>query len=116
MSSRAWQVRVQDILDAIASVQRLTAGMGFAEFATDEAIAKAVLYSFIIIGEASANIPADVQLRYPDIPWRLMSDMRNVIAHEYFQVNLRLTWGTVQNNLPMLVPQLQNLLESEQEL
>lgn len=115
MSSREWQLRVQDILDAITSVQRLTAGMTFAEFADDEAISKAVLYNFIIIGEASANVPDDVQSRYSDIPWRLMSDMRNVMAHEYFQVNLRLTWGTVQNNLPMLVPQLQNLLESEQE-
>ena len=113
MSSREWQVRVQDILDAIASVQRLTAGMTFTEFADDEAIAKAILYNFIIIGEASANVPTEVQSRYADIPWRLMSDMRNVMAHEYFQVNLRLTWGTVQNNLPMLVPQLQSLLESE---
>lgn len=114
MSSKEWQVRVQDILDAIASIQRLTAGITFAEFANEEAIAKAVLYNFIIIGEASANVPAAVQSRYADIPWRLMSDMRNVMAHEYFQVNLRLTWGTAQNNLPMLVPQLQKLLKLEQ--
>ena len=66
MSSRAWHLRVHDILDAIASIQRLTAGMTFDEFAADEAISKAVLYS------------------YPEIPWRLMSDMRNVMAHEYF--------------------------------
>ena len=108
-------MRVQDILEAIASIQRLTEGMRFTEFAGDEAITKAVLYNFIIIGEASANVPAEVQSRYFDIPWRLMSDMRNVMAHEYFQISLRLVWSTVQNNLPMLVPQLQNLLESEQE-
>jgi uncharacterized protein with HEPN domain len=113
VSSRGWQVRVQDILDAIDSIQRLTTGITFVEFANQEAIAKAVLYNFIIIGEAAAKVPADVQSCYVDIPWRLMSDMRNVMAHEYFQVNLRLTWGTVQNNLPMLVPQLQALLESE---
>lgn len=113
MSSRAWQQRIHDILDAIASVQRLTNRLTFAEFAEDEAIAKAVLYNFIIIGEASTNVPPEIQSRYAEIPWRLMSDMRNIMAHEYFQVNLRLTWGTVQNNLPMLVPQLQHVLESE---
>lgn len=80
--------------------------MTFAAFAADEAIAKTVLYNFIIIGEASASIPADIQSCYPEVPWRLMNDMRNVMAHEYFQVNLRLTWGTIQNNLPMVVPQL----------
>jgi uncharacterized protein with HEPN domain len=114
VSSRNWQLRVQDILNAIASVQRLTDGISFAEFVDDEAIAKAVLYNFVIIGEASTNVPVDVQSRTPDIPWRLMSDMQNVMAHEYFQVNLRLTWGTVQNNLPTLVPQLQNPLALEE--
>ena len=109
-------MRVQDILDAIASVQRLTAGLTFVEFTADEAIAKAVLYNFMIIGEASANIPTDIQSRYTHIPWRLMSDMRNVMAHEYFQVNLRLTWSTAQSNLPTLVLQLQNLLELEREV
>jgi uncharacterized protein with HEPN domain len=111
VSSREWQLRVQDILDAIASTQRLVAGMTFDEFAINEAIVKAVLYNFIIIGEASASISPNIQSRYPNIPWRLMSDMRNVMAHEYFQINLRLTWGTIQNNLPPLVIQLQNLLE-----
>ena len=42
-----------------------------------------------------------------------MSDMRNIIAHEYFQVNLMLTWRTIQNNLPSLKLQLLQLLESE---
>ncbi|NJL39481.1 MAG: DUF86 domain-containing protein [Leptolyngbyaceae cyanobacterium SM1_4_3] len=87
MSSREWQLRVQDILDAIASTQRLVAGMTFDEFAINEAIVKAVLYNFIITGEASASISPNIQSRYPGIPWSLMSDMRNVMAHEYFQVN-----------------------------
>ncbi len=116
MSSRVWQQRVQDILDAIASIQRLTAEMTFTEFVDNEAITKAVLYNFIVIGEAAGNVPAYVQDQHPDIPWRLMNDMRNIMAHEYFQVNLRLTWGTIQRNLPMVVPQLQKLLELEQEL
>ena len=115
VSSRAWHLRVHDILGAIASIQRLTAGMTFDEFAADEAISKAVLYNFMIIGEASANVPADIQDRYSEIPWRLMSDMRNVMAHEYFQVNLRLAWGTIQSNLLPLVTRLQNLFEQREE-
>ncbi|MDB9506021.1 DUF86 domain-containing protein [Microcystis aeruginosa CS-338/01] len=41
------------------------------------------------------NIPSDIQLRYRQIPWRLMGDMRNVIFHEYFRVELKIVWRTI---------------------
>ena len=113
MSSRVWQLRVQDILEAVMSIEQGTAGMTFEQFAANETMVKSVLYDFIIIGEASANIPGEIQSRYSQIPWRLMSDMRNIMAHEYFQVNLMLTWRTIQNNLPSLKLQLLDLLEAE---
>ncbi|TRU92147.1 MAG: DUF86 domain-containing protein, partial [Microcystis novacekii Mn_MB_F_20050700_S1D] len=53
------------------------------------------------------------QSRYALIPWRLMAGMRNVATHEYFQVNLSRVWATIQEDLPTLVPQLQEVLESE---
>jgi len=109
MSSRSSRQRIQDILDAIYSIQTRTANMTFDEFCQNETIVKAVLYDFVIIGEAAINIPADTQALAPELPWRLMSDMRNIIAHEYFQVNLRLTWATIQTNLPPLIYPLQQL-------
>ena len=113
MPSRDWQFRIQDILQSIAAIERRTAGMRFEVFKSDETIAKAVLYDFVIIGEATRNIPMEIQSRYPQIPWRLMAGMRNVMAHEYFQVNLERVWETINNDLPSLVPQLQDLLERE---
>ena len=113
MSSRVWQLRVQDILDAITSIEQRTSGMTFENFAANETIVKSVLYDFIIIGEASANITEEIKSRYSQIPWRLMNDMRNIMAHEYFQVNLMLTWRTIQKNLPSLKLQLLDLVESE---
>jgi len=109
MSSRSAKARIQDILNAIDSIQSRTAGMSFNQFSQDETIVKAVLYDLIIIGEAAINIPAGVQALTSELPWRLMSDMRNIMAHEYFQVNLRVTWSTIQNNLPPLIHPLQQL-------
>ena len=109
MSSRSAKARIQDILNAIESIQRRTIGISFDQFSQDETIVKAVLYDLIIIGEAAINSPADVQVSEPEIPWRLMGDMRNIMAHEYFQVNLRITWSTIQNNLPILIDPLQQL-------
>lgn len=109
MSSRSASARIQDILDAIHSIQSRTANLSFDEFSRNETLVKAVLYDLIIIGEAAINIPPDVQALAPDLPWRLMSDMRNIMAHEYFQVSLRVTWSTIQNNLPPLVKALREL-------
>ncbi len=65
------------------------------------------------MGEAAINIPPEIQSRYPHIPWRIIADMRNVMAHEYFQVNQRIIWNTIENNLPELMKQLEQLIEEE---
>ncbi|MGK7935165.1 MAG: DUF86 domain-containing protein [Xenococcaceae cyanobacterium] len=91
MSYRDWQLRIQDILKAIDSIQKRTEGMSFEKFVENETVIKAVLYDFIVIGEAASNIPTEVKANNSDIPWRQMSAMRNIVAHEYFQVSLKIT-------------------------
>ena len=72
----------------ISAIEQRTKGITFEEFTKNQTNIKAVLYDFIIIGEATRNVPKEIQSRYPLIPWRLMAGMRNVATHEYFQVNL----------------------------
>jgi uncharacterized protein with HEPN domain len=116
MPSRDWRLRLQDILESISEIQQCTKGITFEQFAISQTTVKAVLYDFIIIGEATRNVSKEIQSRYPLIPWRLMGGMRNVAAHEYFQVNLSRVWETIQEDLPSLVPQLQEVLASEAEI
>ncbi|CBN56218.1 MULTISPECIES: DUF86 domain-containing protein [Kamptonema] len=114
MPSREWPLRIQDILDAIARIQGVITGINFTEFESiEELILQGILYNFIIIGEASVNVNDEIKSRYPQIPWRLMGDMRNVMAHEYFQVNLDRLWRTISEDLPPLVPLLEELLAQE---
>ncbi|MEM8604831.1 MAG: DUF86 domain-containing protein [Cyanobacteria bacterium P01_H01_bin.121] len=114
MSSRGWLIRVQDILNAIESIQSAIGTRTFEEFTDDSILLKAVLYDFVIIGEAAANIPTEIRAKATDIPWRLMADMRNVITHEYFRVDPEIIWDTVQLNLPGLVRLLEQFLATEQ--
>ncbi|MGG6269398.1 HepT-like ribonuclease domain-containing protein [Leptolyngbya sp. AN03gr2] len=114
MSSREWWLRIQDILDAIAKIQRYTTNLTIEEFqAVDDMVTQAVLYNFVIIGEAIRNVPDSLQQRYPHIPWRRIAGTRNVVAHEYFQVNMAILWNTIQNDLPGLATQLEDLLDRE---
>ncbi len=78
MPSRDWRLRLQDILESISEIEQQTKAMTFEEFAKNQTNIKAVLYDFIIIGEATRNVPKEIQSRYPLIPWRLMAGMRNV--------------------------------------
>lgn len=112
MSFRSAKERIQDILNAVESIQTRTASINFEQFSQNETVLKAVLYDLIVIGEAAINVPPEIQALAPELPWRLMSDMRNVMAHEYFQVNLQITWSTIHHNLPPLIPLLERLKTS----
>jgi uncharacterized protein with HEPN domain len=107
--SRDWQLRVQDILQAGQDIADFTEGLSFEDFQGNKILVQSVLYNFVIIGEAAANIPDEVKVLHPDIPWRIMADMRNVMAHEYFQVNLAVVWQTLRRSLPPVITQLENL-------
>ena len=113
MPSRDWQFRIRDIVQAITAIQQNIGSMDFEDFQGQDTIVKAVLYDFLIIGEAAINIPTEIQARYPNIPWRVMANMRNVMAHEYFQINLNIVWRTIKNNLPSVLLQLRELIELE---
>jgi len=112
--SRPWRLRIQDILDAIARIQQATAGISYEQFEQmEDLVLHGILYNFMIVGEAAVNVPDSIQSRYPQIPWRSMRDMRNVMVHEYFQVNLDRMWRTIYEDLPAVVAMLETLLQQE---
>ena len=115
MPRRDWELRVNDILDAITAVQGYTEGMKYETFVADRKTVDAVIRNLILIGEAASHIPDDFVSEHSDFPWRDMRDMRNFVVHEYFGVSDRIIWETVQNDLPPLIPHLQQMLESDQK-
>jgi len=68
-----------------------------------------------IIGEAVKNIPAPYKAKHPDIPWKQMAGMRDVLIHEYFDVDLNLTWSVVKQELPSVKKKLQPLLTASED-
>ncbi len=113
MPRRHWRLAIQDIIDAIHKIQRYVASTTFEDFCADEKTTDAVMYNITIIGEATRHIPAELRGRYKQIPWRDMRDIRNVVIHEYFGVDLEILWDAIHDDLPPLVPLLQEILEQE---
>jgi uncharacterized protein with HEPN domain len=110
MSFREWKERIRDILDAIVEIQVFTHEMDFTHFQNDALTIRAVELNFIIIGEATNNIPDEVQEAYPEIPRHYMRAIRNRIVHMYFQVESSVLWDTIQNDLPPLKVALEKLI------
>jgi len=93
--------RLRDILDAIAKIERYAA-RGREAFEQDELIQTWVLYHIQLIGEAAAQLGRSFHDSNPEIPWAQMVAMRNVLVHEYFGVDLREVWKTVEKAFPAL--------------
>lgn len=110
MPARDWKIRVEDILQAIAEIQSFTDGMTFEDFQADTKTVRAVMCNISIMGEAASSVPLEIQSRFSEIPWAEMRGIRNVIIHEYFQVNLNILWRTIQQSFSPLVLQLSELL------
>ena len=110
MYPEGWRTRLEDILEAIQNVQSYVRGMTFDEFASDMKTIKAAAFEIAVVGEAASHVPEDLQTRFPDIPWNKMVGMRNVVIHEYFRVDVQILWQTIVENLPPLVPRLQDIL------
>ena len=112
MPPRSWRVRIEDILDAIDNIEHYVAGLDFDAFEADRKTVDAVERNLEIIGEATANLPDEVLVRWPEVPWRYMKGVRNLLAHEYFGVDVGIIWQTIQEDLPAITPLLHKVLAS----
>jgi len=115
MSHRLWKYRINDVLGSIKKIQSYVEQMEFEDFQRDEKTIDAVIRNFIVIGEAARHIPDDISAKYPNIPWRVMGDMRNFAVHEYWGVELRTIWKTIRDDLPPLLPNLNQVINSEKD-
>lgn len=100
------------ILSAIERIERYTAELNEAAFLDDDLVQDAVIRNIEIIGEASNKIlRADQEFaeRHSNIPWQVMYTMRNRVSHGYDTVDLELVWKTVNEDLPRLRAQINEL-------
>ena len=106
---------LRDVPVAAREALELTRGLSYADFARDRRTQLAVLRLLGIIGEAASCLSVETREKHPDIPWGEITGMRNRLVHAYFDVDLRLVWDTLRDDLPPLVDQLGHLAPPEQE-
>jgi uncharacterized protein with HEPN domain len=88
-----------------------TKGMDFKAFVADEKTVNAVIYNFLVIGEAVKLLPHTVTDNFPEIPWRQIAGMRDKLTHAYFSTDYELVWKTITVVLPQFRAVIQKILE-----
>ncbi len=100
---------LKDIINAMEVIETFVEGMSFEDFIKDDKTVSAVIMKFEIIGEATKGIPDEIRQKYPDVPWKEMSGMRDKLIHFYFGVDYELVWKTIKNRIPQVKPLIQEI-------
>jgi uncharacterized protein with HEPN domain len=104
------RIRLQDILDEIAGIRSVTAGLTFPEFDRSWAALRATQHALLIISEAVKNLPADLKTQQPEIPWERIRALGNFLRHEYASIDNARIWSIVTEHLEPLETAVRTLL------
>lgn len=98
-----------DIKNAAQRIKKYADGISRSGLEENDEKLSAILYQITIIGEATKRISPEFRMLYPEMPWREMAGMRDVIVHEYDQLDFEVIWDVVSSRLDDLLNQIENL-------
>ena len=108
------RVYLQDILEAARLALSYVEGIDRETFLGDTQRQDAVIRRVEIIGEAARRISSQTKAASPAIPWNEMIGMRNMLIHEYDDVDLEILWDTLQRDIPGLIEWIEPLMPQDE--
>ena len=108
------RVYLGDMLAAAERIRSYTVGLTYQDFLGDTRTVDAVVRNLEILGEAAKQVPESLRSRHPDIEWRKLAGLRDILIHGYFGIDLDIIWDIVDSKLPPLTKQLSTLIQQFQ--
>ncbi|MCP3927784.1 MAG: DUF86 domain-containing protein [Bacteroidetes bacterium] len=102
---------LEHIQESIQKIQLYTSGMTEEDFQNSSLVQDAVIRQFEIIGEATKQISDSLKSSYASVPWKDMAGMRDILIHDYINVETDVVWKTVQDHLPSLKNQIIGIIK-----
>ncbi len=109
--SRGVDILLGEILHAIDLLRDYTEDLDFDAFAANVEKQDSVIRRLEIIGEAVKGVPDHIRARHTTVPWRDIAGARDILIHEYFHVDLEMTWDMVKKDLPLLESEVRSILQ-----
>ncbi len=110
MSGHDARVTLRQLSDFIAEAQALIEGLRLEEVASDPVRLRAFERVMELVGECAKRVPADLREKYPGVPWRQVTGMRDVISHAYEDLAYEILWSAVEKDFPQLKAEVQRML------
>ena len=109
--TRDMRLYIQDVLENIEAIEGYVQSKTEEQFYGNRQVQDAVLRRLEIIGEAVKNVDEDFRGRYPEIPWKKIAGLRDVLIHEYFGVSLKRVWRVIKIDLVDLKSNISRIWE-----
>ena len=113
MSERRDYDYLGDIQEAVERIAAYATDMTFEQFLKDTKTQDAIVRNLEVIGEAAKNISGSLRETNPRIPWKDLAGMRDKMIHHYFGIDYEIVWKVIKEELPALLPGLENTLPGE---
>lgn len=110
--NRSNLVYIQHIKDVMEKILRYSSSHSYNDFLEEEWDQDAIMRNLEIIGEAANNIDESFRKSYPEIPWRKIIDFRNVVVHEYADLDLDIIWQIITKDILSLSKQVEEILKN----
>jgi len=115
MSKRVQTLFLTDMLTSARKIIDYVGSKSRKDFAKNQMLADAVIRNLEIIGEASKKIPAGIKQKHPEIEWKKISGLRDILVHEYFGIDYDVLWDIAKHKVPRLKEQIAQVLKSSKE-
>jgi uncharacterized protein with HEPN domain len=109
--TRNYLLYVEDILEAIGSIEEFIGEMDYVQFSEDDKTRSAVVWKIENIGEAVKNIPKQVRDKYRALPWSDLAKIRDKIRHHYFGVDYEIVWEVIRKRFPTIKTEIERIVD-----
>ncbi len=109
-------VLLEHILECIDLIENYSDGIAEAEFMKSVSLQDMIIRRIEIIGEAVKNLPDELKKEHPEIPWRDIAGLRDIVVHQYFGLDLELIWDVVEKDIPDLKPRISKIQDDVEDL
>lgn len=105
-------IRLEHILDAIAEIDSYISNVDFISFSNNSMMTNATLRQLEVIGEACNKLSTELKSNNPQVEWHSIIGLRNLVAHEYFGIDLPMIWEIITTDLSELESQINSIAEN----